>query len=48
MNCKQVIKVKQFHNKSLTMSLSYLHADGYKQAVTHIRESQRFKSIYIL
>jgi hypothetical protein len=30
------------------MPLSYLRADGQKQAVTHIRESQRFKSMYTL
>jgi hypothetical protein len=30
------------------MSLSYLCADGHKQAVTHIRESRRFESMYIL
>jgi hypothetical protein len=30
------------------MSLSYLRTDGYKQTVTHIRESRRFKSMYTL
>jgi hypothetical protein len=30
------------------MSLSYLHTDGHKQVVTHIRESRWFESIYIL
>jgi hypothetical protein len=30
------------------MTLSYLCADGHKQVVTHIRESQRFKSMYTL
>jgi hypothetical protein len=30
------------------MSLSYLCADGHKQAVTHIRESQQFKLMYTL
>jgi hypothetical protein len=30
------------------MPLSYLHADGHKQAVTHIRESWQFKWIYTL
>jgi hypothetical protein len=30
------------------MPLSYLHDDCHKQAVTHIRESRRFKSMYIL
>jgi hypothetical protein len=28
------------------MSLSYLHDDSHKQMVTHIRQSQRFKSMY--
>jgi hypothetical protein len=43
-----VIKVTQFHNKPLIISLSYLRADGYKQAVTHIRESRWIKSMYTL
>jgi hypothetical protein len=30
------------------MSLSYLRNDCHKQAATHIRESQRFESIYTL
>jgi hypothetical protein len=30
------------------MSLSYLRDNYHKQAVTHIRESRRFESIYIL
>jgi hypothetical protein len=30
------------------MSLIYLHDDYRKQAVTHIRESWRFKSMYTL
>jgi hypothetical protein len=30
------------------MSLSYLCDDCYKQAITHIRESRRFKSMYTL
>jgi hypothetical protein len=30
------------------MSLSYLRADSHKQAVTHIRESRRFESMYTL
>jgi hypothetical protein len=30
------------------MSLNYLHAISHKQAVTHIRESRRFKSMYTL
>jgi hypothetical protein len=30
------------------MPLSYLHDDYHKQAVTHIRESRRFKSMYTL
>jgi hypothetical protein len=30
------------------MSLSYLRDDCHKQVVTHIRESQRFESIYTL
>jgi hypothetical protein len=30
------------------MSLSYLHDDCHKQAVTHIWESRRFKSMYTL
>jgi hypothetical protein len=30
------------------MSLSYLRDDCHKQAVTHIRESRRFKSMYTL
>jgi hypothetical protein len=30
------------------MPLSYLHADGHKQVVTHIRESWRFELIYTL
>jgi hypothetical protein len=30
------------------MSLSYLRADGHKQVVTHIRESQWFESMYTL
>jgi hypothetical protein len=30
------------------MPLSYLRADGRKQAVTHIRESRRFESMYTL
>jgi hypothetical protein len=30
------------------MSLSYLRANDYKQAVTHIRESRQFESMYTL
>jgi hypothetical protein len=30
------------------MPLNYLRNDCHKQAVTHIRESQRFKSMYTL
>jgi hypothetical protein len=30
------------------MPLSYLYDDYHKQAVTHIRESQRFESMYTL
>jgi carbonic anhydrase/acetyltransferase-like protein (isoleucine patch superfamily) len=30
------------------MPLSYLRDDCHKQAATHIRESQRFESMYIL
>jgi hypothetical protein len=30
------------------MSLSYLRDDCHKQAVTHIRESRRFESMYTL
>jgi hypothetical protein len=30
------------------MSLSYLHDDCHKQAVTHIPESRRFESMYTL
>jgi hypothetical protein len=30
------------------MSLSYLRHDCHKQAVTHIRESRRFESMYNL
>jgi hypothetical protein len=30
------------------MILSYLRADSHKQAVTHIRESQRFKLMYTM
>jgi hypothetical protein len=30
------------------MSLTYLRADGHKQAVTHIRELRRFESMYTL
>jgi hypothetical protein len=30
------------------MSLSYLRANGHKQADTHIRESQRFELMYTL
>jgi hypothetical protein len=30
------------------MTLSYLRDDSHKQAVTHIRESRRFKSMYTL
>jgi hypothetical protein len=30
------------------MSLSYLRDDWHKQAITHIRESRRFESIYTL
>jgi hypothetical protein len=30
------------------MQLSYLHDECHKQAVTHIRESQRFESMYTL
>jgi hypothetical protein len=30
------------------MSLSYLRDDCHKQAVTHIRELQRFESMYTL
>jgi hypothetical protein len=30
------------------MTLGYLHDDCHKQAVTHIRESRRFESMYTL
>jgi hypothetical protein len=30
------------------MPLSYLHDDCHKQAVTHVRESRRFESMYTL
>jgi hypothetical protein len=33
---------------SLSMPLSYLRADGRKQAVTHIQGSRRFESMYTL
>jgi hypothetical protein len=41
-------KASPFHIKPHTMTLSYLRDDCHKQAVTHIRESRRFKSIYTL
>jgi hypothetical protein len=48
MSCKQVIKVKQFHYKPLSIPLSYLRADNHKQAITHIWESRWFESMYTL
>jgi hypothetical protein len=43
-----MIKHNQFHIKSLTISLSYLRADDHKYAVTHIRESRWFESMYTM
>jgi hypothetical protein len=41
-------KASQFHIKPLIMPLNYLRDDCHKQAVTHIRESRRFKLMYTL
>jgi hypothetical protein len=45
----QVIKVKYHHNLLINIiPLSYLRTNCHKQAVTHIRESRLFESMYTL